>query len=231
MTTVERDRLRMEMADVARERNCESRPYDSKRVHEARDVFLAIMKAKLRRVFRLVTDRITLRGRMATQQKIDPAVTFQDLTKSQTSHMTIVEIQKRQTAAFDNKSTVVESVLIGIQPEISAETAGRAVRQFNNVFKTKGPQTRVHAICSESRKNDPDGAIESPQRRIMQVIEMSMRDVNGIGVEQIRLDIDRLWKMPPGAPITRTDEPGVYEQPVSIDFYAHAGVAQYGKSS
>src|SRR5215475_3789268 len=126
--TVERDRLRMKVADVAGERNCESRPYDPKGVHEASDVFLSIMKAQLRRIFSLVTDGITLRGRMAAQQKVDAAMTFQDLTKSQTGHMTIVEIQERQTTAFDNKSAVVESVLIGIQREISAKMARCTVR-------------------------------------------------------------------------------------------------------
>src|SRR5262245_17275796 len=140
------------MAHVAGERNRKSRANDSKRVHESANVFLAIMKAQIGRIFSLVTDRIALRRRMTAQEKIDPTVMFQDLTKRETGDVAVVEIQERQTAALDDECAVVESMLIRIQREISAQTARSAVRQFNHVLESERAQARAHAIRGESRK-------------------------------------------------------------------------------
>src|SRR5438477_11505066 len=138
--------------------------------------------------------------------------------------MAVVEIQDCRAAAFDNGRTVIKAVLIGVQRESAIEFVGNTVRQLDDVLESNRFKAGAHAVRDKSGNNNFHRWVELPQRRIVKVIEVTVRDVNTVDLKEVWRDIHRFWEMPPRTPIAGTDQPRIHEKPAAIALDEHAGM-------
>ena len=99
---------------------------------------------------------------------------FENLPERETGHVTVVKIQECRTIGFNDQCAVVESMLIGIEPDAAIDRVPSAVRQLDNVFKPERLKPAAHSIRYKFRNHNPDRPVELPQRRVVKMIEMPM---------------------------------------------------------
>ena len=178
---------------------------------EVVEIRVAGQQLEVRRVFGGVRDRVALRERVALEHEGRVPEGLDDALERSPTDLAVVDVDEDVVAVGDHERGVVEAVLERRDAHAAAELGDLAVRQLRDAPEPEPAHLALHHVDPEARDEHVHTPVHLAHRRVVEVIEVVVRQVDVVGVEPLRLHVGARREVPPRAPVARPDQPGVDE--------------------
>ena len=213
---------------IAGERNGVFRADGKRKTRKFVNVLLR--RAKFGKFFLVILNRVwnRCRARMTAETKINFRKTIGDLFQRQTESFAVVGVQKRCFAVAQNGDRIggKKPELERMQKTIFPNLEFIAVSDFDYVVEFTRFQVAHHSRSRNFRHEISHVAVEQTQRRRVKMIPVQMGQINKIRLNILDFGAVNFGKIPPTAPVTRTDEPRIEQERFAFIFNRHSGVTE-----
>ena len=159
---------------------------DSRGVEEVVEVAPARQELEIAAVVGLVAVGIRLRPRVALEHERRLGKVTRDLRECPPAKLAVVHVDERVFPVCDHERGVVEAVLIRRNPHSRRERHHPCMRELVHGFEAETSDLPRHDVDAEPGDEDVRASVDSAQTRVVQMVEMMVRNVHVVGREELR---------------------------------------------
>ena len=200
---VGRSRVGMQERHHAAERHAIVRAELLDHLHPVVEVGVAADQLEVGRIVGGIQHRIGLRERVALEHERRAPELLQDPAQRATADLAVVDVDQYVLPVGDHEHRVVSTVLVRRHAHAGRELHDLRVRELHHLTKAEVAHFLRQRRHPELGHEHVGVAIDAPHRRVVEMVEVVVREVHEVGGQYLGRRCGRCRVVPPRPPVAR----------------------------